>query len=305
MQPWGARMGYFRTTLMLCTSIPILQGCSISPMSANFGEYFQSDRIANRNSCEFRDELIDLTADKIEYDGNDDLARRIRKNPKELFKNVKLLGPDVKELVGRFYTTTVAYSYTFTTKEINNLSGSAGISFPYVPIDIIKFSAGNDRDRQTVEQFTTTDTWYSLFEDDTVVHRCKGFVPDSKNFMYPLTGKIGLREVIKSFFDLVQVGSLAGDESQLATKSVSFEFMTRLVGKVEPSVLLARVGGSPQLVSASGIADVQREDKHAVNITIAIPKKGAFVSQSDAAAAAIYENRRLENLQALGAFGRR
>lgn len=287
-----------------------LQGCSLSPSSADFGEYFQSDRIANRNSCEFREELIDLTASLVEDAG---LAETIRKDPKALFSNIDRFRPETRDLIERFRTATVAYSYTFTTTENNNISGNALVGFPYVPLNL-KFNAQNDRSRQTIDRFTTSDNWYDLFEDKVVLERCKGFVPANRNFAYPLTGKIGLREPIKSFFDLVQVGALSGDQANLAAKTVSFDFLTRLVGRVDPSVELVRFGGSPQFVSASGSAEVRREDRHQVSITMAIPKSApksapktvaVRAARKDSEAKAVFENKRVEDLEAFGAFGRR
>lgn len=283
-----------------------MQGCSLSPSSADFGEYFQSDRIANRNSCEFRDELIDLTASLFEDPG---LADSIRREPKTLFTKMSQFRPETRDLIERFRTATVAYSYTFTTTENNNLSGTALVGFPYTPLNLT-FSAQNDRSRQTIDRFTTADNWFDLFEDKIVVDRCKGFVPTSRNYAYPLTGKIGLREPIKSFFDLVQVGALSGDQANLASKTVSFEFLTRLVGKVDPSVELARFGGSPQFVSASGSAEVRREDRHQVSITMAIPKSApkkvaVRAVRRDSEARAVFENKRVQDLEAFGAFGRR
>jgi hypothetical protein len=97
------------------------------------------------------------------------------------------------------------------------------------------------------------------------VQWCDGFEVRRKNLLYPITGSIGLREVMKTFIAISEQGG--GKDSFVDTLT----FTTTISGSVSPSLKLKSVPHSFRLVSAGGTASADRTDLHKVTISLAFP----------------------------------
>jgi len=136
-------------------------------------------------------------------------------------------------------------------------------------IGMAGLSAGIDRTRQNIRTFTITDTFIGLItkiKDDY----CSPFVFE-KNYMYPITGTIGIREMIGAFINLTLFENLSGPDKGPATMTDNITFTTKLSGSAIPKIVFTPVGSGFHVVDASLNATASRTDAHQVVVALALP----------------------------------
>jgi hypothetical protein len=154
----------------------------------------------------------------------------------------------------------IGYDFSFTMTETNNIGAGATFEFPFVS----KFgtfgtdvAAGRDRKRETERKFIIAETFEEL-------ERLQGCLKDDReNWTYPITGRIGLDEVVRTYFVLDRGGT------ELRSFSDQLSFTTTIGGSIKPSVELNPLAGQLRLTEASGSLVANRTDVHKVRIVIA------------------------------------
>jgi hypothetical protein len=124
-----------------------------------------------------------------------------------------------------------------------------------------------------------SETWYSVGKLD-----CAQINVARRNYLYPLTGRVGMAEVINTYFglrnglskleDIDQEGKKKGKggrEKNLEKFSDQLTFTTELSGGVKPSLVLAPVKEKLHLASANGDFGGARKDVH--DVTLSRPRK--------------------------------
>lgn len=92
------------------------------------------------------------------------------------------------------------------------------------------------------------------------------------NYLYPITGKIGLDELIRTFVQLTETGNLVkGKEAPDPAVIDTIEFRTKFFGTVNPKLELSPLGRGTEVVSANLKGDVSREDMHKVVVAVSLP----------------------------------
>lgn len=266
-------MACVRVIAIICI-IFLGSGCSIHPLPEDFSRY-NTIAIVQKIRCEARDSLFKKlevwlqTAQTGNYDPNVALVRRKPSGSLDqaTFDHVS---PDIMYYVDYFQGTAIAYNFTFDMTENNNAS---------VQIDLLNtisrgtLSAttklGTDRSRQNIRTFTVSDTFLGLLSDLEDSY-CADIRP-GENYIYPITGTIGLDEMVDNYVDMALFGGLVGPEKSPKdqTSVDSLEFVTKLYGSLTPKLQLANVRNG--ITSAALGGDVVRLDKHKVIIAFALP----------------------------------
>ena len=94
-----------------------------------------------------------------------------------------------------------------------------------------------DRRRENTRIFTITDTFGQLIALPS--YECANRIV-GENYIYPVTGKVGIEPVIAQFIRLTLFANLAGPEEKPAgppTMVDQLEFETTISGSVTPSVV--------------------------------------------------------------------
>jgi hypothetical protein len=186
----------------------------------------------------------------------------------------------------KYIETGIAYDFSFDITEDNSALGVAD------PIRLITngttgagFSASGDYKRQNLRHFVVSETAQSLLENVNL--KCP---PDYRqsSFTYPISGDIGIKELISTFFDLNETKELTViDKEKPTTVFVdTLTFTTTIMGSVSPHVIVAPVGNTWGLAppGASITAGAQRIDKHGLIIALSLDKPKV---KSDAAAGVV------------------
>src|SRR5207245_498201 len=94
----------------------------------------------------------------------------------------------------------------------------------------------------------------------------------SENYIYPITGRIGVKRMVQDFIELTLFGSLGGPASNTKgppTLVDQLSFTTELSGSINPTVTFTPVGIGLHVADASLNASVDRKDLHKVTVGLA------------------------------------
>jgi hypothetical protein len=192
-----------------------------------------------------------------------------------------------RELQRRLYDgMSIGYKFTFTMSENNK--GAAGAAFK-LPVSHGTFTlgvaGGMDKERLGEREFTIIDTFKEA-RDDKVC----SIEATRENYEYPITGVIGIEEVIRTFLELQGLGlgklppvdfDLKFDKSTKKDKKdkadtaktedfvETFEFTTTIRASANPKIVLSPVGSGFNLTEGSINVSADRIDRHKVVITLA------------------------------------
>jgi hypothetical protein len=182
------------------------------------------------------------------------------------------LDKETRDLVVKYTSdAAIAYDFEFTIHEDNDNTTSVTLEDPLTNgMFSLDISGGNKRFRQNIRRFLVTDTFGTMFsrQNNEV---CAAF-PHSgeENWVYPITGSIGLAEVFHTFFRLSEYAGLTSSETgKAATLTDILTFQTTLKDlSISPEVSLTRDTDAIHLTKASGTGANERMDEHKVTLAL-------------------------------------
>jgi hypothetical protein len=293
----------------------LLGGCSIRPTVDGLSGTPHTYAVVQRIRCETRDALAVLLAERLRRSNMSSQAEVLLRTKRFDFALVPRLDPATRAIFETYDGATIAYQFDFDITEVNNAGVGVGVTFPMVrgPLNL-PLSASNNRERSNMRSFRVLDRVRELL---TVMKAefCETYGHSNADFMYPITGQIGMEDQIRLFFSLTQSANLAGNKDRIPTLSETLEFTTRISAAARPRIELARLGNGAQFSGASGDFEARREDVHKVIIVMTLPpesepwspsiteSRGAAATErrrSLATSGAIDELNRQQDLQAVG-----
>jgi hypothetical protein len=253
-------------------------GCAIHPLPEDVTGV-RTFEIVKRIRCEtkqaiFHTAVIWLTTDdKVDADSRaigQEFADRTR--PMETL-TPKLFKGRVRSVLELFWTTGIAYNFELDMEEKNNFNTDVAFLKPFR--DPGKGTLGlhgqADRRRENTRIFTVTDTFGKLVNEVPAGY-CVDHIVEA-NYIYPVTGKVGMEPVIHEFVRLTIFGNLAGPKDNVKgppTMVDQLQFETTISGSVTPRVEFAPLGNAFHLASATLTAEVVRRDLHKLTVGLAI-----------------------------------
>jgi hypothetical protein len=160
--------------------------------------------------------------------------------------NPKLFKGQVHDLLSVFWTTGVAYNYNLDMTENNFASGELDFMSTLTKGTFgLGLRARADRSRQNIRTFTVTDNFGDLVQKPM---DCDGRIV-GPNYVYPISGRIGVDELVHAFVYLSLFGNLAGNAAPIFPKGPptlvdALVFTTTISGSVSPRVDFAPIGRS-------------------------------------------------------------
>jgi hypothetical protein len=163
-----------------------------------------------------------------------------------------------------YKTASIAYEFTFDITEENNARASGTWGLPYTLTGDFSLTANGtfDRSRNTNRNFKLVDSFEELYNTD-----CRGAGPQPENLIYPISGEIGVYEVVRTFIKLQQVGNPKAGE--VFTFADTLKFVTLLSAGVQPKLVIGPFPDRFRLAGASGDFNASRLDIHKVVISLA------------------------------------
>lgn len=243
-----------------------LAGCSVHPLPEDFS---RSDtfQIVESVRCEARHYLVQQALDTLEKSPDrytQGVAQRLRSGQLTFLEADALpIAATAKEHLDRFRHAGLAYEFKFTITELDKAIGNAALKMPFLTGALtIALKAGEEKTRTSDRTVKLSDAFGTLVTERE--EKCRGYHPGGSNWIYPITGEIGLEETIGTFIRLVNDNTKPVD-----TFVDDLAFTTKKYAQVKPSIELSKLDAN-QLRLASGDIDLNgdRTDVHKVKISI-------------------------------------
>ena len=168
----------------------------------------------------------------------------------------------VKAVAPRYSTLVIAYEFEFTINETNNASADATITHPFTGGGNFSLTAGAgaNKMRDAVRNLKVVDAYKDIAAADCSPASLE------KNWVYPISGDIGVYEVVSTFVQLQGADNPQGTE--VFTFADKLFFTTLFSGGVKPRVTLNALPGSTRVTSAGANLSASRQDMHNVTIVL-------------------------------------
>ncbi|KAF0230369.1 MAG: hypothetical protein FD175_1691 [Beijerinckiaceae bacterium] len=253
-----------------------LGGCATHPLPENYSGVNTVD-IVRKIRCEARSAIAERA---IMFLMRDDAPAKTYKIGEALkkgnlsFKNVNYYDLDMKtaEYVKKYDNSAIAYQFTFNIKENNDINVGLDLLKPLTGGSIgLGISSSNNRERSNIRSFTIVEEFKKLL-DSMSDNDCFN-VSSGVNVMYPITGSVGLSEVINTFIDLNEMKVLVDKENKdkIPEMAETLNFKTVLSISANPKLDLTTAGRKWQTDLAHVEAKATRTDDHTVQIGLSLP----------------------------------
>ena len=267
----------------------ICAGCAVHPLPEDVTRDTTS-AIVKKIQCEAREALDDITIDILNQYGDAEAKSLVPRIAEGSLKVSDMFSPkyphrfvvakEGRDLLLAYTLTAVTFDFNFTISETND--NSAGVDFRLPTLNGV-FSLGASAEaklqRQNIRKFQITNSFFELHDMDP--SSCVDVTARSGNIVYPITGKIGLEEVFRTFVDLDRGAGSTKQADSVHLFTDTLTFTTTLTASVNPKITLnPSTRELLRLADASGTFSENRVDAHQVAIALARGKR--FVSIDDA-----------------------
>jgi hypothetical protein len=211
-----------------------------------------------------------------------------------------------KAFYSRYFNTVIAYDFLMQGIE-NNKAGFTADPVRLITNGVagVTLGASGDFTRDNQRHFSFADTFGELL-DTKEMEWCVDYPPE--NFVYPVSGRVGLREVVDTFIELNEDKPLeqlaAGDKTSFAD---TLKFTTTWLGSATPHVQIDPVGTQWGLASGTNIGlSASRQDIHTLTVGLAmgppqyVPLSGVpFVFRASPGANMVQQSNKAAAFQAI------
>ncbi|SDJ99814.1 hypothetical protein SAMN05216338_10792 [Bradyrhizobium sp. Rc2d] len=268
-------------------------GCAIKPLPQDVTGN-DTYRIVEKIRCETRDAIRSFILGELDKQDRS-LADALRNGTltfAELNRYRQKLSPEAQTDFDKYDQAAIAYDFTFDITEKNNVSAGADFlrTFSRGPLTL-GVAGSNERQRQNTRNFRVTDSFEEL-----VTKVSDGYCTDRElapNYVYPITGSIGMVELVGTFLDLNQSGNLAGpkDAPNVPQVADTIAFTTTFTASTSPKLVLTPLAKGFEFTGVSLSADASRSDIHKVIIALSLPpEKQKTIKAARASAKAAANN---------------
>lgn len=271
-----------RAVFSLVVAALFLSGCSIAPLPEDVTGY-TAHRIVRKIRCETRRAVAHQLGQYLKDYGElrgDPRATVIGDNiiaDQEDLRSVDLtfLDRHAKVLLTGYIDTAIAYNFSLTGLEDNNLGGQSNTVNGILSGSRSLLVAGNlDRSRQTVQTFTISDTFAGLLRKMDPEY-CKDQI-GGPNYLYPITGEVGMRKLVNDFVNLVQFDQLVADAKEKPgappTFTTNLTFKTAVGASANPIIAISPILGATR-TGGTFTGLFRRTDTHTLIVAFARPLK--------------------------------
>jgi hypothetical protein len=236
-------------------------GCSIHPLPDDVSPE-TTQRIVLNIRCEAKMAVRQRIAEALERTGDprlmgippEDVARRIQ--------DVHRFDTKLAHKFEKYFGSVIGYDFDFEIDEDNVKTAEAGFLWPFLKGGAFSLDvdAHAKRHRTGHREFKMVETFEKLDLLD-----CRDYEQPPERRVYPITGSIGMANIMNTFIDLAEQG---GGEQEFRD---TITFATEFHGDVNPSITLEPIVDTFRLVKASANVSATRTDVHKLIVAIAFP----------------------------------
>jgi hypothetical protein len=257
------------------------EGCSIHPLPEDVTRY-NTARIVHLVRCEARAAVLQEAINIVNWKNThpevvgEDTLRRF---------DLRKLRPEQFKWYDTLARTGIVYSFVLEGSVVESVMFNADF-LKAITNGTVTLSpqAGNSLTRDNIRAFTVSDSFQTLLLLDE--KRCEALGQPGPNYEYPITGTIGVAEMVRTFVVMSVTGNLSGQEESLDALSLSpagqpamvdtLKFTTAISGGITPKVSVSPLGSGWSIMDANLAGSVMRTDTHTAIIGLGLAQpKGA------------------------------
>ena len=187
------------------------------------------------------------------------------------FRYVGLSDAAIERISG-YVRSSIGYSFKFQITENNDNGIDTAFRMPFTGgIFSLGISAGSSLERVGSREFTITEEFinYRDLNCHTSPDTGETFeAKDRSNMLYPITGRVGVGDVLRTFIGLADNRG----EADLTTYSDTLTFTTTISGGINPKIEMDSVVDNKfKLTKADLTSAAARKDLHEVKIALGLP----------------------------------
>jgi hypothetical protein len=129
----------------------------------------------------------------------------------------------------------------------------------------LSLGAGEEKKRIGDRAFLMVETFGELRREDCSVEATRA------NWRYPITGLIGLEEIVSTFVRLTELGLLEKGTEKVASFVDTLDFTTTIKGNADPTIELNPVKDKFKLTKANASFSAERVDRHKLILSLSVP----------------------------------
>jgi hypothetical protein len=235
--------------------------CAIHPLPEDVTRNSTVD-IVQKIRCEARGAII-LHASIDGPDFAEAKLQTLLRSPGDKEERIKAL------LKPAFRSAAIGYDFKFTINESDGSSASTTFTFPFSNGRfLLGLGGGEQKERKSDRSFDIVENFWEVLGQP--IEDCQ---PSSKNWKYPITGEIGLDEVLKTYVRITELANLKGSlakrqSDQDITFTDELTFTTSFNGRVDTSIDVNPVIHDLRLTRASASFGADRKDVHKVTVAL-------------------------------------
>jgi len=258
----------------------LLAGCALHPLPDDVTGR-STFQIVQKIRCEARDALNEISADVLQNNSKqaytNALAQEVREGKvkvTDVFDLTKEYARRVDREVYPYFSTfalsALALGFEFNITETNNAQADSNFLETFSR-GVFKLNAkvGSKYDRNNTRKFDVGETFLEVYE--LLDEECRKYPDGTKNYVYPITGNIGLKEAIETFINLNSRSidpTAPKPQEGLATFVDTLRFTTTYTAGATPAITLTPASSRFNLVDAQLGLSVERADIHQVAISL-------------------------------------
>ena len=302
-QPFGCRgrTMHIRRIAAIAAVGSLLAGCAIHPVPEQVTG-LRTEDIVKQIRCETRDAARDVILDFLKLNAEVGRDRKAQELYEKYSANRELMidfNPD-REFPGPFYDHTravfkliygagVAYSFDLTMTETNDVGLTNNFLGSWQATLTMGLGADLNRTRTNRRTFTISDSFWFLLRELNIRRvgasrpYCDGHVAFGPNYIYPIAGKIGMYNPVRTFLQLSVFENLSTAKDLRVTTAVTgspamvedLTFTTLVDLMPSPKFTFVQLKRGFEITDTALKGNFARKDVHQVTVGLALEAPGA------------------------------
>ena len=248
-------------TSLVCTLATALAGCSVHPLPDDISRESTYSIIQNIR-CEAK-ATVKTAVEKLLLNSPSPIVQSIKaEDVLAKLDTIRVHDPEVAGKINTYRSTAIGYFFVFKITENNDAkNGSASFILPWANSSFsLDITGANTRKRFSERKIGVVETFAEL-----AALRCSDVWDPRPNRLYPITGSVGMAEIINSFLRLAES---VGSNKKF---SDSITFTTTINAGADPTLELKQVRNRLRLTKASAKFSADRKDEHALFVALTFP----------------------------------
>jgi hypothetical protein len=253
----------------------LVNSCATRPVPENVTR-INTWNIVQNIRCEVRQAIREFVISYLANEGDaPEIAARLESGALTFAtfteKSSTMIDKIADEVIKRYENAAIAYGFSFDMTSSNDLASGGDFigNFKAGPLTV-NIGSTHKYERQNLRKFDLVDSFGFLAASPIMVDVCDSRQSLPANGMYPISGSLGMEEMVGTFLNLNQSGNLTG-VGGTPRLSDTLTFTTEVSGKIDATLEPISKGAAITIKKVSLNGGGGRKDIHTLTIVMTLP----------------------------------